>query len=392
MQHMLFTLSVACVLGGATAGQIQFHDALDYATGKNPEGGALLDFDHDGDLDLAVSTEDPDKIELLRNQGGGALQHALDLPTGSGTSPEGLAAGDFDNDGEVDLVAALFSANQVQLVWNLGGGSFALGAKHAVQVEPSVIVAADFDDDGFLDAAVNNRVSGTVSVLRNDGQGGFVAAVHHAVGAETRCAAAADLDGVPDAATSNADTNDVSLMRGSGIAGIFLAGTLVLPIGEKPEAPILLVGDLDHNGGADIVAFNVDGDSVSVLLNEHAGPVCQPDLGFAGPGDASLSVCGDALASGGSAGLLLTGAPANSPAWIAGSLGFAPTPLFGGTVVTVPMLFVVPAVTGAAGTLAVPGLPGGGGPLELYVQCAILDASQPAGVALSNAVKLEFLP
>jgi hypothetical protein len=501
MQHILIAFSVSCVLSGAAAGQIQFHDAVSYPTGKNPEGGALFDFDHDGDLDLAVSTEDPDQIELLRNQGGGVLQHALELPTGSGTSPEGLAAGDFDNDGEVDLAAALFSANQVQLVWNQGDGTFELGAKHAVQVEPSIIVAADFDDDGWLDVAVNNRVSGTVSVLRNDGQGGLLAAVHYAVGAETRCVAAADLDGdgladlavssrddrrvrllrslgggafetlvdlslgailkpqgvatndfdvdgeldvitatsgtfplqehpsvflqnngsahwvgpingsvlpgvsptgiasadfdldgVPDAATSNADTNDVSVMRSSGIAGIFHAGTLVLPIGEKPEAPLLLAGDLDHNGGPDLVAFNVDGDTVSVLLNQLDGPVCQPDLGFAGPGDASLSVCGDALASGGSADLLLSGAPASSPAWIAGSLNFDPTPLLGGTIVTVPVLFVVPVLTDAAGALAVPGLPGGGGPLELYVQCAILDSGQPAGFALSNAVKLQFLP
>jgi hypothetical protein len=122
------------------------------------------------------------------------------------------------------------------------------------------------------------------------------------------------------------------------------------------------------------------------------GPICQPDLGFAGPGGASLSVCGDALASGGSADLLLSGAPASSPAWIAGSLGYAPTALLGGTIVTVPVLFVVPVLTDAAGALAVPGLFGGGGPLELFLQCAILDAGQPAGFALSNAVKLQFLP
>jgi hypothetical protein len=290
---------------------------------------------------------------LLRSLGDGAAFATLvDLQLGAILKPQGVATNDFDVDGELDVITAT-------------SGTFP-GQEH-----PSVF-------------------------LQNNGAAHWVGPINGSVlpGVSPTGIASADfdLDGVPDAATSNADTNDVSVMRSSGIAGIFLAGALVLPIGEKPEAPILLVGDLDHNGGADIVAFNVDGDTVSVLLNQHAGPICQPELGFAGPGGAALSACGDALASGGSADLLLSGAPASSPAWIAGSLGFAPTSLLGGTIVTVPVLFVVPVLTDAAGALAVPGLPGGGGPLELYLQCAILDATQPAGFALSNAVKLQFLP
>ncbi len=488
------------LLGGPAAAQIQFHDAAGYPVGKNPEGGALFDLDHDGDLDLAVSTEDPDKVEFLRNQGG-AFQPAFSLPTGSATSPEGLAAGDFNHDGHLDLVAALFSASQVQLLWNQGDGTFALGAKFAVQFEPSMIVAADFDGDGFLDAAVNNRVSGTASVLLNDGAGGFVPAVHYAVGAETRCVTAGDidddglpdlavssrddrrvrllrsaggggfatlvdlslgsilkpqgvalndfdvdgaldvvtatsgttpgqehpsvfvqnnggshwvgpvngsvlpgvsptgvasadfdLDGTPDAATSNADTDNVSVMRSSGIAGIFYANPLIKGIGATPEALVLLAGDVDGNGGSDLVALNVDGDSVSVLLNQAEGRVCQPDVGFGGPGEASLSVCGQALASGASADLLLSGAPPSSAAWIAGSTGFQPTELLGGIAVPLPVQFVVPVVTDATGQFALPGIPGGGGPLELYLQAAFLDPSQPQGFGFSNAVKLQFLP
>src|SRR5262245_23466775 len=146
MKHTAITLSMSALLCGAAGAQIQFHDAVTYPVGQGPEGGCLFDFDHDGDLDLAVSTEQPDKIEFHRNLGNGVLQPAFNLLTGSATSPEGLAPGDFDHDGDLDLVAALFSANQVQLVWNQGG-TFALGAKFAVQVEPSMVAAADFDDD-----------------------------------------------------------------------------------------------------------------------------------------------------------------------------------------------------------------------------------------------------
>jgi hypothetical protein len=181
-------------------------------------------------------------------------------------------------------------------------------------------------------------------------------------------------------------------MRSSGIAGIFKAGTLILPIGQKPEAPILLAGDLDANGATDLVAINVDGDSLSVLLNKKYGQVCQLDLGFGGPGTATFSVCGNALATGGSANLLLTGASPNSPAWIIASTAFAPTPFFGGTLVPLPAQLIVPLFTDASGQFALPGIAGGGGPFGVYAQFVIADASQPDGIALSNAVKLEFLP
>lgn len=57
-----------------------------------------------------------------------------------------------------------------------------------------------------------------------------------------------------------------------------------------------------------------------------------------------------------------------------------------------PGLFVVPVVTGAGGEFALAGIAAGGGPVEFYLQGAILDPSQPQGFALSNAVKLQFLP
>ena len=58
----------------------------------------------------------------------------------------------------------------------------------------------------------------------------------------------------------------------------------------------------------------------------------------------------------------------------------------------IPVQFVVPVVTDAAGAFALPGIPGGGGPLELYLQAAVLDPGLPLGFGLSNAVKLQFLP
>ena len=373
-------LLVSVLIGawmGDARGAINFDPAVPYATGHHPEGGVLFDFTNDGFLDLAVTTDDPNQIQFFANEGDGTFGTPFSLETGNATGPEGLAAGDFNNDNHVDLVVALFSTNQVQIILGDGAGHFALGATADVGIEPSVVVAADFDDDGFLDAAVNNRVSGTVSVLLNNGAAGFDDAVSYAVGEETRCVAAGDLtgDGLPDlavsardsrrvrlfknvggafqilqdlslgailepqgvgmadldgdhaldvftatsgnalqehasvflqnngsshwvgpingatggtsprgivsadfdldgfidVATANADSNNLSVLKNGGIGIFFLP--VLFPIGQNPEALVLLTGDLDHNGGSDLVALNRDSDDVSVLLNRNSAAV-----------------------------------------------------------------------------------------------------------------------
>ncbi len=118
---------------------------------------------------------------------------------------------------------------------------------------------------------------------------------------------------------------------------------------------------------------------------------CQTDVGFGGPGSASLSVCGDPLTPGAEAELFLTGAPSSASAFLIAGLASNPTPLFGGNVVPVPPVTVLPLATDPDGKLRYT-LVGGALATTAYVQLAILDASAPFGFALSNAVAVDVLP
>lgn len=126
--------------------------------------------------------------------------------------------------------------------------------------------------------------------------------------------------------------------------------------------------------------------------NVRAATVCQADLGFGGPGGSSLALCGDPLQSGGNADLLLIGVPAASPIlfFAGGSIGMAT--LGQGTFVpSVPLLsFAIPA--DASGKVFLQGVPGGGGPATAYLQAVYADAALPAGIGLSNALKVDLLP
>ncbi len=158
----------------------------------------------------------------------------------------------------------------------------------------------------------------------------------------------------------------------------------------------------DLTGGHDVAVFDLDNDGdMDVVLGRCAGTfvwenvseVCQPVIGFGGPGDARLRVCGDALGAGGSATatVLAEGLP-NAPVFLAASLASNPTPLLGGTVVPFPPAVLLTLTTDAIGVAQLPGIPGGAGPAELFVQAAVFDPSLPKLLAFTNAVRVELLP
>lgn len=148
--------------------------------------------------------------------------------------------------------------------------------------------------------------------------------------------------------------------------------------------PDLVLGHpfVDGSGGTDAGRVQV----LDTLYN-------QADLGSGGPGNARLAAYGTRLDGGGECDLVLSGAPGGKLAFLLASPAQAPMPFKGGTLLpSVALAFSWPLFTLPDGSLPILGVPGGGGPADLYVQYAVSDPAQPLGAALSNAVKLAFLP
>jgi hypothetical protein len=126
---------------------------------------------------------------------------------------------------------------------------------------------------------------------------------------------------------------------------------------------------------------------------ERAATVCQLDLGNGGPGNARLAMCGDAFASGNAADILLSDAKPSTPTvWFLG-LTANPTPINPfATFVPLPIALTFTLPTDASGSVFLNDVPGGGGPVSVYMQCAFADGTLPGGVGLSNALKIDLLP
>ncbi len=145
-------------------------------------GSAWGDYDNDGDLDIvAVGTYQPHA--LFRNNGDGTFTNVADAagiadPRGGW----GSLFADYDNDGDVDLYitrGGWSGAAENTLYHNNGDGTFT-DVTHAAGVadpQSSFCAAwADYDNDGYIDLYIADGVigDGAANVLyRNNGDGTF---------------------------------------------------------------------------------------------------------------------------------------------------------------------------------------------------------------------------
>ena len=129
-------------------------------------GGALCDFDGDGDLDIYAvngafidtARSSPNPVNaLFRNDG--AHFNRLDAGVEHPGVGMGVAAADYDGDGDLDLYLTNYGANE--LFRNDGARFATVGAQYAVD-DPrwgTSCAFADYDRDGDLDLYVANYVA-----------------------------------------------------------------------------------------------------------------------------------------------------------------------------------------------------------------------------------------
>jgi hypothetical protein len=132
----------------------------------------LVDYDGDGDLDLASTGHELTglpigPIALFENDGRGGFTDVTDA-SGMSFALEGCngwSFGDLDNDRDLDAV--LVGKHQSKVYLNLGNGRFAL--RQGLGLGNYTAALGDFDHDSDLDI----YVGGSQGIYRNNGRAGF---------------------------------------------------------------------------------------------------------------------------------------------------------------------------------------------------------------------------
>jgi tetratricopeptide (TPR) repeat protein len=138
-------------------------------------GVTVLDFNHDGWMDIAFTHMGQPGLTLWRNNQAKTFER-VDLPATNWVRAFGVAAFDYDNDGWVDLVAVGETKDgkgEVRLFRNLGPDGFKdvttdVGLDKIQLKDPRAIITGDYDNDGAVDLLITQN-HGPAVLLRNEG-------------------------------------------------------------------------------------------------------------------------------------------------------------------------------------------------------------------------------
>jgi len=138
------------------------------------------DYDNDGDLDLLLAgklASGSGFTDVFRNLGTGFIPVAAGLP---GVSLAAAAWGDYDNDGDLDILLAGHSADlspkDIARVFRNDDGVFHEIGAELTGVNSGAVAWGDYDNDGDLDillAGSQEDHTGSSRVYRNEGVGFF---------------------------------------------------------------------------------------------------------------------------------------------------------------------------------------------------------------------------
>ena len=254
-----------------------------FPVGDGPGVLVVLDANGDAKADVVTANEKSGDATVLLGDGKGGFTEATGSPVNVGSMPNDVAVADFDRDGRPDLAFANHEAQRLTVLRGDGRGGFApmpgSSLEVAVKPHPHGVAAGDFDGDGNPDLVTDSWAEDRLQYFLGDGKGGFDQGHYVRVGRHPyQRIRAADLDGdgATDIVSPNLEGNDVTILLGDRKGGFAEPTGSPFPCGDSPFN--VAVGDVDGNGTLDLAIVNspssatVAGrDGLSVLLGYGHG-------------------------------------------------------------------------------------------------------------------------
>ncbi len=305
--------SISVLLGN---GDGTFSNAVSYdAGGANALSVAMADVNGDGKVDVIVASNcfsnsncSNGSVSILMGNGDGTLQPAVSYGSG-GISSRYVAAADVNGDGKADVIVANSCADNncfngsLGVLLNNGDGTFQDAVEYTTTgPNAAFVVAGDLNDDGKADLVAANNCSnsndcsfGSMSVLLGNGDGSFQNAVSYLSGGQnTQALAIGDVNGdgksdvvLADTCVSNnnCQSGQVSLLTGNG-DGTFQPATTFSS--DATYTRFVTLADINGDGKLDVLAASQsdaggqwqDGGVVSVLLG-NGDATFQPAFAYA---------------------------------------------------------------------------------------------------------------
>ena len=285
-----------------------YFEIVDIPVGDQPAAVAVGDFTGQGPLSLVTANPGNQTVSVAAGQGSTSFGRNVNLgigdpspdvwrdfyeplqipvgfadPTRTDHDVAGIARGDFNHDGFLDVAASTNenTANPLRsyVVVTLGNGdgTFQPPTKIPLPVTPTAsgLLAYDFDGDDQLDLLAVSSHDHQLYFLKGRSDGDFdvpVAAGTTTPGPQTALAADLNGDGLLDVVVSCPGRDEIVILPGLGDGTFDTA--VVLSTGDNPMSFSLT--DVDNSGSVDLVIGCYHGLRYEVRLNDGTGQFGEP--------------------------------------------------------------------------------------------------------------------
>ncbi|HUB81446.1 MAG TPA: FG-GAP-like repeat-containing protein [Bryobacteraceae bacterium] len=289
------------MLVSGIAGAQSFTTPALYPAQNGPIPAATADFNGDGKPDIAVGNAGSSSVSIYLGTGTGNFTVASSVAIPNECTVGFLFAGDFNQDGKVDLLAACMYQTTVWVLPGQGQGQFGAPVSTSLpaiayfgfqESNSQTITVADFNNDHKLDLVIGlyNAAGKSldVSLMLGNGDGTFTAPSIISVDSSfelTSVVLSADFDGDGDqdlAVGAVSTTNGASafeILHGNG-NGTFTELPHLVILASRSVVESAVIADVNRDGIPDLVAAEGTGPSTPAPLLQV----------FTGKGDGTFSL------------------------------------------------------------------------------------------------------
>ncbi|CAF2841430.1 unnamed protein product [Rotaria sp. Silwood2] len=258
-------------------GDGNFSNQMTYSTGisSHPNGVAVGDFNNDGQLDVAVANQYAYNVGIFLGYGNGSFSNQTAYPTGLKSSPWSLAVEDFNKDDRLDIAIANYGSGSVGILIGHINGTFFNQITHATgdNSNPDGVAVGDFNNDGRLDIAYSDPLKDNIGVFLGYASGSLLATEAYQIGKSSEPVSIAvgdfNKDTLLDVAIADQGTNELIILYGSGYGTFTSQANYSTGNNSYPNS--VAVGDFNQDHQLDIAIINSGTNSIGIFLGNWNG-------------------------------------------------------------------------------------------------------------------------